>query len=55
MKPPHIKRPGRTPATNNDAIDAFEVSANKIIGIEGGIRMSMVAAAAKVAAENAGG
>jgi hypothetical protein len=55
MKPPHISSPGITPATNSAAIDALEVSANRIIGIDGGIRMSMVAAAASVAAENAGG
>ncbi len=39
------------PATNRSAIDALELSANKIIGIDGGIRMSIVAAAASVAAE----
>src|SRR3989338_1184581 len=55
MKPPHISMPGRMPATNSAAMEALAVSANRIIGIEGGIRMSMVAAAASVAAEKAGG
>ena len=55
MKPPHISRPGSTPATNRSAIDALAVNAKRIIGIDGGIRMSMVAAAASVAAEKAAG
>jgi hypothetical protein len=50
-----MSKPGRMPATNNDAIEALAVIANKIIGIEGGIKMSIVAAAAIVAAEKAGG
>ncbi len=55
MKPPHNKRPGSTPATNSDAMEALAVRANRIKGIDGGIRMSIVAAAASVAAENAAG
>ena len=55
MKPAHISSPGTMPATNSAAIDALALSANRIMGIDGGIRMSMVAAAASVAAENAGG
>ncbi|MNR64515.1 hypothetical protein D3C85_1871880 [compost metagenome] len=55
MNPPHISMPGRMPATNSAAMEALAVSANRISGMEGGIRMSIVAAAAKVAAENAGG
>jgi hypothetical protein len=54
MKPAHISSPGTMPATNSAAI-ALALSANRIMGIDGGIRMSMVAAAASVAAENAGG
>ena len=43
------------PATNSAAIEVLLTSANRISGIDGGIRMSIVAAAASVAAENAGG
>jgi hypothetical protein len=50
-----MSKPGMMPATNNAATDVLLDSANKIIGIEGGIKMSIVAAAAKVAAEKAGG
>ena len=55
MKPAHISSPGSTPARNSAAIDALDDSANRIIGIDGGIRMSIVAAEASVAAENAAG
>ena len=55
MKPPHISRPGRMPATKSAAIEVLLTRANRISGIDGGIRMSIVAAAASVAAENAGG
>ena len=37
MKPPHIKRPGNTPAMKSAAIEAFELRANRMRGIEGGI------------------
>ena len=50
-----MRTPGKIPATNKAAIEALDVMANKIIGIEGGIKISIVAAAASVAAEKAGG
>ncbi len=40
------------PARNSAPIDAPEASAKMIRGIDGGIRMSIVAADASVAAEN---
>ena len=43
------------PATNSAPIEAPETRAYTIIGIEGGIRMSMVAAAASVPAANGAG
>ena len=54
-KPPATSRPGRTPARNNAPIDAFDTSEYRISGIDGGIRMSIVDAAAIVAPQNARG
>ena len=55
MKPPHNMRPGKNPAKKRAAIDSLATRAYRIIGIEGGIMMSIVAAEAKEAAENAMG
>ena len=43
------------PARNSAPIEALETSAKRISGIDGGIRMSMVEAAAIVAPQNARG
>src|SRR3954471_3836202 len=55
MKPAHIISPGRMPATNSAPIDAPDTRAYTIIGMDGGIRMSMVAAAASVPAAKGAG
>ena len=55
MKPAHSSRPGSTPARNSEAIDSFDTAANRISGIEGGIRPAMVADEAVAAAANAPG
>jgi hypothetical protein len=54
-KPTASSSPGRMPAKNSAPIDAFDTSEYRISGIDGGMRMSIVYAAAIVAPQNARG
>jgi len=55
MKPAHSSRPGRMPARNNEAIDWLDTAANRISGIDGGIRPAITEDEAVAAAANAPG
>jgi hypothetical protein len=46
MKTAVIESPGRTPETNKDATEAPDTKAYRINGIDGGMRMAIMADAA---------
>jgi len=54
MNPAAIIRPGSTPARNSAPTETPETTENRIIGMEGGIRISITAEVALFAAQSPG-